>query len=177
MTAESTTDLVRRAAVGDRDALDRLFSRLHGEIKKIVRSLLKGRGRDIEATDVVDRVYERLIKQRDPKWNDRTHFLRFVVLAARRAISDLPRPTRFVELHTAVPLVRGAGITFWDLNACLDRLEKRGKTGARIVEVVLLRCLTDLTWNDIATAIDASERTVKGDWTIGQAFIQRCLKP
>ncbi len=176
MAVSITNDLVRRAAARDRAAMDQLFTRLHAEVKKIVVSLGRRRPWTVDVTDVVDRVYERLIKQRDPKWTDRTHFLRFVVLIARRAIADL-NPRKVATLVSSQAVADGNGISFADLDECIRRLELRGKSGPRIAEVVLLRCFTDLQWPEIADVLHVSERTVKGDWSFAQAFLRAKLSP
>jgi DNA-directed RNA polymerase specialized sigma24 family protein len=179
MTDEPTDDLVRRAAKGERDAVDRLVERLQKEIHKIANALLAGGRRDIQATEIVSLVWAKLIKQRDPKWKDRAHFLRFCARAARWAIADLPNPDRWTTLHPSREQANGhgEGVPFVDLERCLKRLETKGRSGPRIAEVVLLRSITDLTWDEIADVLDAAPRTVKGDWSFGRVFMQTCLGP
>ena len=174
---ESTDLLVRLAAGGDRDALNRLFERLYPEVKRIVRSLLRERRRAAEPTDIVNRVWEKLTKQRDPKWNDRQHFLRFVVTVVRRVILDLPIPNAAAPLSTTCQLaVDKPSITIRDVDECLQKLEGLGKIGGRIVLVVWLRCSTEWTWARIAEEVGVAERTAKGDWAYGRAHLLACLE-
>lgn len=179
MPDEPTDELVRRAAKGDRDAIDRLVERFQKEIHKIARALLAGGRRDVCATEIVSLVWMKLAQQRDAKWKDRVHFLRFCARAARWAIADLPKPGNWKTLHPSRAEAggNGKGIPFLDMDQCLKRLEKRGRSGPRIAEVVLLRSITDLTFDEIAEALEVSLRTAKGDWSFGQVFMETCLDP
>jgi DNA-directed RNA polymerase specialized sigma24 family protein len=172
---ESTDDLVHKAARGDRDAMNRLFEHLYPEVRKIVVSLLRGRRNSVEATDVVVRVWEKLIKQRDPKWKDRTHFLRFVVMVVRRVIADLPIAPESVTLSGELGLADRPSVTLRDFDECLTKLEQRGHIGSRVVIVLLLRSLAKLKWDEIAEVVDVAPRTAKGDFALGAAYLRTCL--
>ena len=54
-------------------------------------------------------------------------------------------------------------------------LEQLAKLDARQARVVELRYFAGLSVEDTAAVLDVSERTVKRDWSVARAFLQRAL--
>jgi RNA polymerase sigma factor (sigma-70 family) len=58
-----------------------------------------------------------------------------------------------------------------------EALERLAEADPRKAEVVKLRVFVGLQVQEIATVLNASEKTVQRDWTFAKAWLSRELKP
>jgi RNA polymerase sigma factor (TIGR02999 family) len=77
-----------------------------------------------------------------------------------------------VPLETGAAAVVGSPVDLLAMNDALTALERLDPRQARVVE---LRFFGGLELKEIATMLDASERTIKRDWQKARAFLEVAL--
>jgi RNA polymerase sigma factor (TIGR02999 family) len=139
-----------------------------------------GAGMTLQTTALVHEAYLKL--RGSSAWNDDAHFVRAAALAMRHALVD-----HAIEKLTAK---RGSGAEHLPLTAGLDvpaasdallvalneALELLSRQSLRLAQVV--ECRYFAGYDEVATAkaLGISERTVRRDWTLARAWLQRELK-
>src|SRR5262245_31185849 len=70
------TQLLQKWREGSRDAENELFSLVLPKLRRLAHYLMKGerRGHSLEATELVDQIYFRLVAAKDRDWRNRAHF-------------------------------------------------------------------------------------------------------
>lgn len=133
----------------------------------------------LQATALVHEAYLRLaIGHRD--YADRTHFLCTAATVMRQILVDRARARRRIKrggqmLRVAldgVELSAPLGIDVLVLNDALSRLEQWDARQAKIVE---LRFFIGLSVEETAELLNISTKTVKRDWAMARAWLQREL--
>ena len=86
------TVLLRAWREGDETALDALMPLVHDELRRIARRCLYGeRANSVQATELVNEAYLRLVDVQHVDWQNRTHFLAMSARLMRRVLVDLAR--------------------------------------------------------------------------------------
>jgi RNA polymerase sigma factor (TIGR02999 family) len=124
--------LFQRVQNGDQSARDELFAIVYDELRSIAHRRLGRRSErcTMNTTAVVDEAYIKL-REANPSWNDREHFLRFAGAAMRAIVIDHVRskgrlkrcgPGRRLELDAVVDgLEQRATASLVDLDVALER--------------------------------------------------------
>ncbi len=175
--------LLRAWREGDETALDALMPLVHDELRRIARRCLHGEraNHSVQATELVNEAYLRLVDVQHVDWQNRTHFLAMSARLMRRVLVDLAR-SRAADK-------RGGGavrVTFDDAaiggiapEADVIRLDDALQTLAALDErksrVVELRFFGGLTVDETAVALKVSSKTVLRDWEFARAWLQREL--
>lgn len=146
-------------------------------------------GHTLGATALVHEAYLKLAGPRDVAWEGRRHFYAAAAEAMRRVLLDhakarmrAKRGGGAVRVDLDVPLEvpkeqgesgqdRLAG--FLALDDAMRRLEERDP---RAAEVVRLRFYAGLEISQAALVLGVSERTVKNDWALARAWLERELR-
>jgi RNA polymerase sigma factor (TIGR02999 family) len=168
---------------GDEKALDALMPLVHDELRRIARRCLHGEhaGHSVQATELVNEAFLRLVDVQHVNWQNRTHFLAMSARLMRRVLVDLAR-SRGADK-------RGGGAVRVTLNdAALgglepeadvirldDALQALAALDDRKSRVVELRFFGGLTVDETATALQVSSKTVHRDWEFARAWLQREL--
>jgi len=136
--------------------------------------------RTASATELVHEAYLRLIREsRD--YVDREHFLctaagviRQVIVDRARARTRVKRGGEFqrITVNASDLSSPDADFDILGLQEALTRLEGMDPQQARIVE---LRFFVGLSVAEVAEVLRISERTVKRDWSMARAWLQREL--
>jgi RNA polymerase sigma factor (TIGR02999 family) len=134
----------------------------------------------LDATALVHEVYLKLAGTRE--FADRTHFLctagavmRQILVDRARARQRLKRGGEFARITLDVSeLGTGGELDVLVLHDALGRLEALDERQARIVE---LRFFVGLSVEEVAQLLSISEKTVKRDWAMARAWLQRELTP
>jgi len=85
--------LLRAWREGDETALDSLLPLVHDELRRIARRCLHGEraNHSVQATELVNEAYLRLVDVQHVDWQNRTHFLAMSARLMRRVLVDLAR--------------------------------------------------------------------------------------
>src|SRR6185369_9956725 len=165
--------LLRAWREGDETALETLMPLVHDELRRIARRCLYGEraNHSVQATELVNEAFLRLVDVQHVDWQNRTHFLAMSARLMRRVLVDLARSKGADK--------RGGGavrVTLDDAavggvapDADVIRLDD-GKS--RVVE---LRFFGGLTVEETAIALEVSSKTVLRDWEFARAWLQREL--
>src|SRR6201990_459934 len=82
------TDLLQKARIGDKDALDRLFPVVYKELRRVAsRQLADERANHtLQPTALVHEAYLRLLGQHSVDWENRAHFFSIAAEMMRRIL-------------------------------------------------------------------------------------------
>src|SRR5260370_42146337 len=93
--AGEVTQLLHVWGTGDRSVEDRLFALVLPDLHKLARRLMRGERRDhsLQATELLNEAFCRLLTARERGWQKRSHFLALAAPAMRRLlIQPVPSP-------------------------------------------------------------------------------------
>jgi len=179
--------LLEKARRGDRDALDKLFTRLYDVLRGLAHRQ-RGRWRGnytLNTTALVHEAYVKLVGQARVGAESRIHFQALASRAMRHILSDYARDQcaqkrggALAELPLHELKIPQLGfvspeeqwVALVTLDDALRRLEQLDPRQGEIVEC---RFFGGLTIEETATAIGISPRTVKRDWAMAQAWLHR----
>src|SRR5437667_12610626 len=70
------TQLLHRWRDGNREAENELFALVLPDLRRLAHYLMKGerKGHSLQATELVDQIYFRLVAAKDRDWQNRQHF-------------------------------------------------------------------------------------------------------
>ena len=163
------TKLLHRWGQGNRDAENELFAVVLPDLRRLARYFLKGerKGHSLQATDLIDQIYIRLVRAKDRDWQNRAHFFAVVGRAMRRQLIDHARArpnAQFVALdglHEVLP-AQGTKVEIAvAVDRLLDQLAETKPDWCRLVEVKYFLGLTD---EEAASALGMKLRTMQRMW-------------
>jgi len=170
-------------AEGDKEALDRLTSRLYPEFRRIARQYLARRtGDSLESAALANEVYLKLTSAGTIRCEDRTHFLALCAQMIRHTLVDHARRRRSskrggdelrVPLDEALLAVETGGIEVIALDSALRSLAEIDDRKSRVVE---LRYFGGLNVEETAEILGISVETAKRDWKMARAWLYTQLK-
>lgn len=178
------TEWLNRARHGDAVAASNAFDQIYGELKRIAGCALGNSGPvTLSSTALVHEAFLKLLPDKAAPVQDRQHFFRLAARAMRQIIIDEAR-RRMAEkrggeaIHTdlskALELSGQTGIgDLLAIDQALNRLEARDSQLAYIVEAYFF---AGLNFEEIASDLDVSERTIRRDWDMARAFLLRDLR-
>lgn len=180
---EDTTELLVALRAGDRGALDALIPRVYEELKCIARRHLARERSDhtLNPTALVHEAYMKLVGIERIEWASRAHFLAIASRSMRRLLIDHAAHRKAqkrgggqspVPLEQVVVLTQDQTAELLDLEDALERLEA---VDGRVVRVVECRCFGGMNVEETAEALGISPATVKRDWTMARAWLNREL--
>lgn len=187
------TQLLLRWRAGDRGALDSLLPLVYQELRAMaLRHLRQERsGHTLQRTALVHEAFLKLVDQRDVDWQGRAQFFGIASQAMRRILVDharrrtaKKRGARAAHVDIDQLLVRedsdGANdgamethVDFEAIDAALAKLETIDVEQGKLVE---LRFFGGLSIDETAQVIGVSSATVKREWALARAFLQRELE-
>lgn len=176
------TVLLRRTAVGDRAAHDRLIELVYGELRSIAAGQLRGSAEPtLQPTALVHEAWLRLLASAPRAFEDRRHFfctasraMRSVLIdhaRARRSSRRVPLPEESL-LDAAIEHLEGGEADLLDLDDALAELERDDPDLAVLVE---LRFFGGLGHPEISEILDCSLSTVERGWRAAKARLHRRL--
>src|SRR5215471_10773641 len=171
------TQLLVQWAKGDIQALDDLTPLVYKELRRLAASHLRKerKSHTLQPTALVHEAYLRLVDQKNPNWQNRSHFYgiasqlmrRILVDHARRRQAD-KRARQRVSLGDAVSFQPERSRELLALDASLSALEKIDQRKCRAVE---LRYFGGLSMDEIAQTLDVSAVTVRRDLRMAEAWL------
>jgi RNA polymerase sigma-70 factor (ECF subfamily) len=176
----TVTTLLHDLPGGDRTAFDRLLPLVYDELRALAASQLRRERPDhtLQPTALVHEAYLRLVGQDRSRYRSRGHFLAVAAQAMRRILVDHARRKRSRKRSGGAPadLTPGtlvqvqAAEDVLAVDEALDRLARLDPRQARVVE---FRYFVGLSIEDTAEALGVSPATVKRDWVLARAWLQR----
>jgi RNA polymerase sigma-70 factor, ECF subfamily len=180
---ESVSDLLPKLGRGNPEAEARLIAHVYPELRRLAANYLQRErpGHTLQPTALVNEAFVRLAQHPNVDWQGRAHFYAVAARIMRRILVDHAR------LRTAqkrggdevrVPFTEetaGAPAETCDFLAIHEALERLAKLNARQSTVVELSFFGGLSFEEIASVLDVSERTVKRDWAVARAWLHAQL--
>jgi len=168
---------------GDETALDALMPLVHDELRRIAGRCLHGEraNHSVQATELVNEAFLRLVDVQQIDWQNRTHFLAMSARLMRRVLVDLARSRRADKRGggavrvTLDELAIGGVAPDADVIRLDDALRTLAAMDDRKSRVVELRYFGGLTADETAAALQVSSKTVLRDWEFARAWLQREL--
>jgi RNA polymerase sigma-70 factor, ECF subfamily len=161
--------------------LERVLPGLYADLRRIAGAAMRGEraGHTLQPTALVHEAYLRLAALSGP-WESPRQVLAVAAQVMRRILVDHARARAAAR--------RGGGAVRVTLNEevatnppevdvlALDRaLNSLAANDPRLARVVELRCFAGLSVADTAATLEVSEATVKRDWALARAFVEREL--
>jgi len=168
---------------GDQAALERLAPLVERELHRLAQSYLnrERRGHSLQATELVNEAYVRLIDWQSVRWQNRAHFFGLAAQMMRHILVDHARRRHVqkrggsriqVSLERAENIADERGVDVIALDDALNALAQFDERKSRIVE---LRFFGGLSEAEIAEALHVSLRTVQREWNLAHAWLYREL--
>jgi RNA polymerase sigma factor (TIGR02999 family) len=194
------TQLLVAWSEGDSGALSDLTPLIYEQLRGLAARHLRREpaAQTLQTTGLVHEAFLRLVDQRSPRWQNRSHFFAIASSLMRRVLVDQARARLAqkrgggrvnLQLDAANTTLDGLGEhlmfeahndareeegreSLLGIDAALTRLGARDPRQAQIVE---LRFFGGLTVEETAQVLDISNATVKRDWMMAKAWLAREL--
>ena len=176
------TQLLARWANGDGQALQDLTSIIYKELRLLAASQLRKEraAHTLQPTALVHEAYLRLVDQKSPNWQSRTHFFGVAARLMREILVDHARRRQArkragltVSLDEAVSFRQERSADLVALDLGLKALEKLDGRKCKAVE---LRYFGGLAMEEIAQALDVSPVTVRRDLRMAEAWLHNEIR-
>ena len=178
------TVLLRRWREGDAEARDQLMPHVYPHLRDVASAYLRRESdrHTLQPTALVNELYLRLLEQRKPDWEDRTHFYTFAAMVMRRILTDHARAAhankrgsglRPVPLSVEIPWIDLNSDDILDLNRLLDELDRVDPRKVRLVE---LRYFLGCNIGECAELLSVSRATAERDLTMAKTWLYARLK-
>ncbi|MGE0143337.1 MAG: sigma-70 family RNA polymerase sigma factor [Planctomycetota bacterium] len=173
------TRILQFVRSGDPGAADALLDAVYGELHRIAESQMAGeRGEHtLQPTALVHEAWIRLLGNTTQEFENRAHFFTAAAEAMRRILVDFARRRlsqkrgggwQRRELDNALPDDEATSERTLAVHEALARLDVQDP---RMSTIVKLRYFVDMSVEDVARAIELSERTVMRDWAAARAWL------
>jgi RNA polymerase sigma factor (TIGR02999 family) len=183
--AATITVLLQRVRDGQAAARDELFAVAYDNLKRLARARLRGGGRntELDTTALVHEAYLRFVGSGELRAEDRRAFFAYASRVMRSVIVDSARE-RLAER-------RGGGVAHLTLTTQIadgissdeesilrvhEALTVLEAADPRLAQVVEMRYFGGYTEQEIAEALDVSDRTVRRDWEKARLLLEVALK-
>ena len=177
------TEILRRARLGEREALDQIFPLLYRELSSMARRHLADQphGRTLTTTALVHEVYLRLVDQQAARFEDRAHFFSYAARVMRSVLVDQARsrsarkrggdwtPTTLDEQN--LPVEHQADVLL-AVHEALTALAEEDEGLATLVEYRFFGGMSD---DEVAQVMGVSDRTVRRDWLKARTWLHSRL--
>jgi RNA polymerase sigma factor (TIGR02999 family) len=187
--AGKVTQLLLRWSAGDEAALTALLPLVYEELRSLARRHLRHErsSHTLQRTALVHEAFLRIVDQKQVGWESRTQFYGIASQMMRRVLVDYARRrsaakrgdgAQHVDLAAIVEdesedaprFAQEPAIDFAAIDEALKRLEALDPQQGRLVE---LRFFGGLSIKETADVIGVSPATVKREWAIARAWLQR----
>ncbi len=181
--SEDFTEALSQYAEGHPEDLNELLPALYDQLRALAyRELGRERaGHTLGATALVHEAYLKLVRLDRVSWKGRTHFFAAAAREMRRVLISYARARNaqkrggggeHVNLDDVIVAARAHPQELIELDEALERLAQRDARQARAVEC---RYFAGMSVEETAEALGTSPATVKRDWTLARAWLNREL--
>jgi len=173
---DNITQLLHKWREGDQGAERELFSVVFPDLRRLAHHLMQGerKGHTLQATELVNQIYFRLVAAKDRDWQNRRHFFAIAARAMRRYLIDYARGrprADFVPLDGIENLLP-AGSSKLDqaimIDCLLDELADEKPDWCSLVEVKYFLGLTD---DEAAEVLGIKLRTMQRMWVEARKWL------
>ncbi len=176
-------DPPQRSLPGSRSSLDEIFPAIYEELRRVAHRHLRGEntGHTLGTTALVHEAYLELAKLDHIQWPAHAYMLAAASRAMRRILIDYAVARRAQKrgggvsaepLDDAVVMAISRGDELLALDEALVRLSAFNERYGQVVEC---RFFGGMSLEETAEALEVSPATVKRDWTIARAWLNREL--
>ena len=181
---EEVTALLEALTEGETDALDALMPLVYAELRAVAHHRL-GQERSnhtLNTTALVHETYLKLVKLDRIEWKGRAHFFALAGQAMRNILVTYAYRRKRIKRGGGVPhvtfdeaqvLTEARADRVLALDEALKELAAHNERHSRIVEC---RFFAGLTIEETAEVLGLSTATVKRDWRLLRAWLQRALR-
>jgi len=178
------TRLLGQLRAGNQAAADQLVPLIYDELRRIAGAQMRQErvGHTLQATAVVHEAYMRLAGEQEIEWQSRAHFFAIAAKTMRRVLRDYARQhnagkrggesARKVDIDAELLIGHDRFEEVVALDEVLERLSAMDPEQGRIVE---LRFFAGLNVDETAEVMGISPRTVKREWRLAKAWLDREL--
>ncbi|CAN5181464.1 sigma-70 family RNA polymerase sigma factor [soil metagenome] len=177
------TQLLRNLTHGGHNVVDQLFPLVYDELRAIAHRRMRNEpaGHILDTGALVHEAYLKLVDQERADWQNRAHFFAISARAMRRILLDyaIGRQAQKrgggrdqVPLEEVVVAAEQRSDELLALDEALGRLESVDERQVRVVEC---RFFGGMNIEETAEALGISPATVKRDWTVARAWLNREL--
>ena len=185
---EEVSRLLEAVQRGDRSALDHLYALVYGELRVLAHRQRRrwDASGTLNTTALVHEAYLKLVKQRTIHLESRAHFFALAATAIRHIVSNYARDRQagkrgagvrtvsLTEIGTSPAGQLPVGDNHADLLVAIDdALKQLEQVSPRQRAVVECRFFGGMSIDETAASLAVSPRTVKRDWMVAQAWLQR----
>ncbi|MFO0837282.1 MAG: ECF-type sigma factor [Phycisphaerae bacterium] len=167
-------------------AISELMPLIYSELRALAAAQLRRErpGHTLQPTALVHEAFLRLAAQTRAEFRDREHFFAVAAEAIRRVLVDHARARQAdkrqaagqrLTIHAALDAAEAIGGGELNLLGLDDALTRLAALNERQSKVVELRFFGGLSIEETARALEVSEGTVKGDWRLARAWLEREL--
>lgn len=177
--SHEVTRLLAKWAKGDQQALDDLTPLVYRELRQLAASCLRKerQGHTLQPTALVHESYLRLVDQKNPNWQSRSHFFGVAARLMRQILVDHARKKQAgkragmkVSLEETVSFHHERSRDLIALDSGLSALEKLDPRKCKALE---LRYFGGLSMDEIAQALSVSPVTVRRDLRMAEAWLHQ----
>jgi RNA polymerase sigma-70 factor (ECF subfamily) len=169
--------LLAEWAKGNQQALDDLTPLVYRELRQLAASYLRKEypGHTLQPTALVHEAYLRLVDQKNPAWEGRSHFFGVAARLMRQILVDHARK-RQAGKRAGHKMSLEEAVSFqpersWDLVALDSGLRALEVLDMRKCKAVELRYFGGLSMDEIAQTLDVSAVTVRRDLRMAKAWL------
>jgi RNA polymerase sigma factor (TIGR02999 family) len=181
---EGLDNLIAAARTGTPDAVDHLFRATYTELRALAHRRLRRSSKVtiLDTTVLVHECYLRLAKLGAFRPEDRAFFLGYAARAMRSIVIDMLRG-RAAARHgggaTRVTLATDCGVSATsgdeDVMRINDAVEELGKLDPRLAQVVEMKYFAGMTFAEIGSTLNVTERTARRDWQKARMLLHSTL--
>ena len=176
------TRLLAEWAKGDQQALEELTPLVYRELRQLAASCLRRERQDhtLQPTALVHEAYLRLVGQKHPSWQSRSHFFGVAARLMRQVLVDHARKKRAgkragqrVTFAESVSFQPERSRDLVALDSGLNALEKLDPRKCKAIE---LRYFGGLSMDEIAQTLDVSPVTVRRELRMAEAWLHHQIE-
>jgi RNA polymerase sigma factor (TIGR02999 family) len=176
------TQLLHQWREGSREAENQLFSLVLPNLRRLAHYLMQRERKDhsLQATELVDQVYFRMVAARERDWQNRKHFFAIAARAMRRHLIDHARgrpSAEFVGLEGLESVLPGDSGKL-DVAIAVDRLlDEMAETKPEWSMLVEMKFFLGLTDEEAAEAMGVKLRTMQRTWSDARRWLYTHMEP
>ena len=182
--AGDVTQLLREWSKGNESVIEELTPLVYRELRRLADGYMRRERPDhtLQPTTLIHEAYLRLVDQKQPEWESRSHFFRFAAHLMRQILVDHAR-ARGAQKRAGgdkVPVEEADGVggeppaDLIALDEALTRLEQFDHRKAQVVE---LKFFGGMTEAEAAEALRISERTLHRELRLAKAWLAHAINP